>query len=151
MDPFDDPAWDRRPTYPRSALAARLVAVMDFERSDRGLVLIRQRTRCLRRFDVHELIQTSEAAAPGGMVGQVAYIGFVEFLVGGVIAEGDDIHAGGRRLGRIAGFDETHLPNHLNIVVRNDAATCGRDLGLALGDPVEVRPQYGAARASPAD
>ena len=31
---------------------------------------------------------------------------------------GDKVSVDGRHLGALAGFDETHMPNHMNIVVR---------------------------------
>lgn len=140
-DPFENPAWDRPPGYPRSPLAARLVAVMDIVRPDRGLALTRQRTRCIRRFDIHELMLTDEGgAAPGTTVARVAYLGFVEFEQGGVLAEGDRVQAGDRPLGHVGGFDETHMPNHLNIVLRASTLTSGLERGLMLGDCVTFAP-----------
>ena len=140
-DPFDNPAWDRPPTYPRLPLRARLVAVMEFVREGRGLVLIRQRTRCIRRHEIHELILTDEpAAAPGAVVDRVAGLAFAEFEEGGVLAEGDVLRIGGQERGRVVGFDETHMPNHLNVVLRAPVLTSGVAWGLALGAPAGFAP-----------
>ena len=44
-------------------------------------------------------------------------------------------------VGTVIGFDETHLPNHLNIVIYTVSLVTGRDLGAQLGD--EVRFEMG--------
>lgn len=139
---FDPNGGGVRPDYPRTPLVARLVGVMRLAVPDRGLVLIPLVSRCIRRHDVHELILTDEQAGPGGTVQNVAYLGFAEFLAGGVVLAGDLVQVAGEAVGSIAGFDETHAPNHLNIVVH--AADCrpGLSRGHRLGDEVIVQPVY---------
>ncbi|HZR97124.1 MAG TPA: hypothetical protein VFE37_00370 [Chloroflexota bacterium] len=41
---------------------------------------------------------------------------------------------------QLVGFDECHMPNHLNIVVYSPDWRGGRSRGLALGDPVSFEP-----------
>jgi hypothetical protein len=80
---------------------------------------------------VHELIFTDETAArPGTSVNRIAYLGFFVAEQSGVIVEGDEFFLEGQLVGNLAGFDETHMPNHLNIVIK---ALSGRKTGLELG------------------
>ena len=51
--------------------------------------------------------------------------------------EGDNVTVAGRLIGQIAGFDETHLPNHLNIVVKAGKSVTGREIGLNPGDAIQ--------------
>ena len=89
----------------RKPLEARFVEILDLECNDRALTLIRERSRAVRRGDVHELMLTDEsAAAPGGTAGGIDYVGFVEFQAGGMLVYGDGVVIGGRRIGTIAGF-----------------------------------------------
>jgi hypothetical protein len=140
---FDPNGRLSRPTYPRSPLAARMVAVMNFGVADRGLSLIPQASRCLRSCDIHEFIATCDAAGPGDRVGRVAYLGFASFERGGVAVVGDAVLIGGVHIGRIAGFDETHMPNHMNIVVRVAQLLDGQRLGLHLEAPLTIEPAAG--------
>jgi len=141
MERFDPDGTAILPDYPRSPLHAVFVGVMRLKLEARGLQLIRQATRCIRRHDVHELILTDEAAAPGRAVGAVAYLGFVEFLSGGIMAVGDEMRSADELLGVIAGFDDTHMPNHQNIVARGTRRLSGAELGIGLGQRVEFLPR----------
>lgn len=142
MAAFDPNGGGTRPDYPRSPLEGHLVAVMRLEVADRGLSLAPQVSRCLRRHDIHELISTCEAGAPGGRIGQTAYLGFVELSRGGVLMAGDRLLWGEAVLGEVLGFDETHMPNHINIVVRTAQPLTGAQRGLRLGDRVGFEPVY---------
>lgn len=128
--------------YPvRAPLEARFVGVLDNRNDNRGLVLIEPRTRCVRRYDIHELILTDEsAAAPGGRVTGIHYIGFVEFQSGGVLMEGDSLVIGGATIGTLAGFDETHFPNHYNVVFKGPRRITGVELGQNPGDTLVFMP-----------
>jgi len=123
----------------RQRIQGRIVAVMDVELCDRGLKLICPISRALKIHDIHEIILTDEDCGPGSVVNRVAYIGFVEVTKGGVMVIGDIVAAGNRLLGKIAGFDETHFPNHLNIVVRADELFTGKDLNLYVGCPITIQ------------
>ena len=109
----------------------------------RGLQLIPQGSRCIRRFDVHELIVTEEKTGPSGRADKVAYLGFVEFAKGGVMLTGDEVRIGGALVGTVAGYDETHMPNHLNIVLTGASGASGVERGIALGQRVEFVPVFG--------
>lgn len=126
--------------FPRKRdVVGQLVVVSRNRIEGRKLELIEPRTRCINRFEVHELIVTDEEADPGAEVENVAYWGFFETEQGGVLQVGDLVEVGGRRLARLAGFDLSHAPNHLNIVLRAEARTTGLEHDFKLGDRVVFR------------
>lgn len=138
-DPYARGLFAANPYARSTAVAGRLVTVLDAHLCGRGLQLIKPISRALRRYDVHELILTDDPAAkPGGVVQRVWYAGFFEVRVGGMALVGAAVTVGGKLLGMVAGFDETHMPNHLNIVVGTTAPATGMQLGLALGDRVTL-------------
>jgi hypothetical protein len=126
----------------RRPLEARFVGVLDNRNDGRGLSLIKAHTRVVRRYDIHELILTDEqSAVPGGTVNGVHYIGFVEFEAGGgILAEGDRVNVGGKVIGIIAGFDESHCPNHYNVLIKGPHRVTGSELAQRPGDPVIFLP-----------
>ena len=79
---------------------------------------------------------TDEDVSTGSTVQRVGLIAFFEVVEGGVILVGDQVQVNGRALGDVAGFDETHMPNHQNICVAADSLVDVVALGLALGDSV---------------
>jgi len=96
-------------------------------------------TRALRAGEVHELIvSSSPGLAPGADVPDVAYVGFFEVDRAGIAEVGDEVFVGDRLLGRLAGFDLTHMPNHMNIVVASAEAATGAELGLEVGTRVRL-------------
>jgi len=120
----------------------RVVAVLRYELDNRKLQLIVQKSRALRQGDVVEMATTDEAAAgPGEEVNSVGYLGFVEITEGGVVLTGEDVSvtADGNRgvIGNVAGFDETHMPNHLNVIVQVPLRTTGKAMGWEIGQVVE--------------
>lgn len=134
-DPYSTPYDEARASYPRSPSDGIFVGVLHRSVQDRGLQLIRQHARCIRKHEIHELILTEEeGAAPGGEVEEIAYLGFIEFTRGGVIVAGDRFFVNGREIGRLAGYDETHMPNHMNIVLRGKGLVHGYDRGIMPGD-----------------
>lgn len=124
----------------RTPVVGRLVAVLDAEATGRGLNLIRPLSRAVMKHEIHELIVTLEpSAGPGSIVNDIAYLGFFEVQDGGIILVGDYLDIAGRRIGQVAGFDLTHFPNHMNILVRGAEAATGRGLRLGLGDIVTFK------------
>lgn len=111
----------------------------------RALRLVAGSKRAVQRSHVHELIVTEDMrAAPGRKVDRVAYVAFFEVLRPGVLSVGDAVRMGRRRLGTLAGFDLTHHPNHLNIVIAGPGrAKTGSELGIGLGGTVVI----GASRS----
>lgn len=112
----------------------QLVVLMKGCCEDRALELIPEQTRAVRRHDIHEFILTDEPdASPGNRVDRIAYIGFGEVTSGGVLAIGDRISACGNTIGILAGFDYTHMPNHMNIVLYSPDLRAGEEQGLRPG------------------
>ncbi len=138
-DPYSRGLFANNPYASSAPVEGKLVTVLDANLAGRGLQLIKPISRALRRYDVHELILTDEATAePGGCVQQVWYAGFFEVQVGGMALVGSPVMVGQREIGVLAGFDETHMPNHLNIIIRTDRPATGAALDLVLGDWVVI-------------
>jgi len=124
----------------KADVVGRLVVVLDGRLDDRSLALIAPASRCVRRYDVHELILTDEPdARPGTAVNRIAYLGFMSVTEEGVLVEGDEVLLDGQPVGFVAGFDETHMPNHLNIVIRAQERRSGRETGAGLGQEIRFR------------
>lgn len=49
---------------------------------------------------------------------------------------GDQIFLNDNCTGRLAGYDETHMPNHMNIVFFSEKGRTGLSMGLSLGDEI---------------
>jgi len=62
-----------------------------------------------------------EDAAPGSGANRVSAIAFFEVKTGGLAVAGDRVTLDGRRLGEVAGYDMTHMPNHMNVLVKADS------------------------------
>ncbi|HHW27575.1 MAG TPA: hypothetical protein GXX23_09650 [Firmicutes bacterium] len=122
----------------KNDLHGTVVAVLRGTLQDRNLGLIPQPSRVVLRGDIHELIATDEEAAPGSNVGRVAYVAFVEFHNGGVLVRGDQVVIGGQVVGHLAGFDLSHAPNHMNVVVGGSLVS-GEERGLQVGMEVLFR------------
>jgi len=116
-------------------LEGKVVAVLRGTVANRGLDLIPQPSRAVSKGEVHEVILTSEPVAPGSRVGAIAYLAFVEFQSGGILLSGDKVYAGGQEIGELAGFDMSHFPNHMNIVVRGEPRS-GEERGISLNTKV---------------
>lgn len=97
---------------------ATVVVILNGTIQNRGLHLISPRSRCVREKEIFEfMVAEDEGVGPGGTADTVRYLGFAEVAIGGSIRVGDKVLSGGRLLGYVAGFDETHMPNHQNIVL----------------------------------
>jgi len=115
----------------------KIVAILDLKFDKRGYKLISTPSRVVLAREIHELISTDEdKAKPGEGVDSIGVIGFAEFTTGGVLAVGDKVTIGGKEIGLLVGFDETHAPNHLNIIIRTIRKASGLDLAIELEDDV---------------
>ncbi|MFQ6053687.1 MAG: hypothetical protein ACE5OO_05625 [Candidatus Bathyarchaeia archaeon] len=118
----------------RRPVEGEVVALLHITFERRGLKLIEARSRALLLNEIHELMITDEAgAAPGGGADRVSAIAFFEIKRGGIIVVGDMVSVGGRTLGPVAGYDLTHMPNHMNVVVKTDSLEAPE---LHVGDEV---------------
>jgi Family of unknown function (DUF6917) len=115
----------------------RVVCVLDARSERRGMQLEVHPSRAISAGEIHELALTDDpAAVPGARVERVAYVGFVEVVRGEVIVTGEQVTMGGLELGQVVGFDCTHFPNHMNILVRGPVWQTGRGLGAAVEEVV---------------
>lgn len=106
---------DKRP------VEGEVVAVLHVEFMDRGLVFIQTKSRAVKLNEIHELMITDEQeAAPGGEANRIRAIAFIEIIKSGLIVVGDDVNIEGKKLGSLAGYDVTHMPNHINVVVKTE-------------------------------
>lgn len=116
-----------------------VVAVLRGVTDQRGLYLTELRSRAVSRHAVHELMITNELADLETTVNHVALIAFFEVTASGVLLVGDEVYWGETLLGTVAGFNETHMPNHQNICLKAAEIQDGETLGLALEDTIHFR------------
>ena len=115
------------------------VVVMDLKIDKRGLKLIPQQSRAVKQHDVHEFIVTMEEKSPGEKIDKVAYIGFAEALHSGLIVRDERVFIENKKIGKVLGFDVTHAPNHINIVIKVDNLQNGREMDLSPGNKITFR------------
>ncbi|GGK75322.1 DUF6917 domain-containing protein [Mangrovihabitans endophyticus] len=123
----------------RREVCGTWVAVMTHRRRDRGVRPAEWRTRCLRSGEIHEFIVCQPPDDPDAVIDEVCYLGFAEISRGGVVVLGDELWCGDRLIGVVHGFDETHMPNHYNILVRSPDPQTGADLALQIAGPIVFR------------
>lgn len=129
----------KNPYHSKRRIEGELVVVLQGTLPDRGLELIKPKSRALLKGEIHELILTDEQeAGPGSTVNNIAYLGFVEIQVGSVVLVGDPLIINGVQVGTIAGFDEVHMPNHINIVVKGSALKDGCQYLFQVGDTLRL-------------
>jgi uncharacterized protein YuzE len=97
---------DKYPYVDKRDVVGRVVCILDARSENRGMEL-----------SIH----------PSRAMDKVAYIGFFEVKEGGIILVNDRVRVEGQEVGQVVGFDFTHAPNHLNILIR---------VGLKLGGRV---------------
>lgn len=141
-DPYARGKFTVNPYAQKTDVTGTLAVVLDGRMEDRGLLLIKPISRCVCKHEIHELILTDEDAAPGCEVNRIAYLGFCSIAKGGVIVSGDEFLVGDRLIGRLLGFDETHMPNHLNIVIKTDNLQTGVELGVKLESEITFKGKY---------
>ena len=139
-DPYKAGFFSENPYAAKRVIDGKLVVILRGKLEKRGLELISMISRAVQKHEIHELIVTDESdVGPGSKVNKIAYIGFVEIQQGGVLVVGDVLTIQGTVLGKIVGFDETHLPNHLNIVVASENRADGIESGLQLEAEVQFK------------
>jgi hypothetical protein len=114
------------------------VTVLDSTHEARGLKLISTYSRALQKNSIHELIATDEAKKkPGETANRIAYLAFFEVARGGCVLVGEILLVDGKAVGEVLGFDETHEPNHLNIVISVKQRKTGRQLKICVGSKIK--------------
>jgi len=120
----------------RRSVIGEVVALLHITFQERGLKLIQARSRALLEKEIHELMITDEEAAPGGGADIVSALAFFEVERGGLAVVGDDVILDGSVLGDLAGFDTTHMPNHMNVVVKAESL---EEPPIRVGSRIEFR------------
>jgi len=121
----------------RRQVEGEVVALLHVSFQDRGLRLIETKSRAVRLNEIHELMITDEDARPGGAADRVRAIAFFEVKNSGLIVVGDEVSVGDKSLGVLVGYDETHMPNHMNIVVKAPSLD---EPEIRVGDKVRFKP-----------
>jgi hypothetical protein len=107
---------DRRPVI------GDVVALLHVTFEERGLKLIQSKSRAFVKDEIHELMITDEeGAAPGGGTDRVSAVAFFEVKGGGLIVVGDRLTLNDGFLGVVAGYDMTHMPNHMNVLLKTES------------------------------
>jgi hypothetical protein len=119
---------DKRP------VEGEVIALLHIVFNNRKLKLIETRSRTLKLNEIHELMITDEYAKPGDEANRVRAIGFLEITKPGLIVVGDMVFVEDRKLGKLTGYDLTHMPNHMNIVLKAENLT---EPVLRVGDKVK--------------
>jgi hypothetical protein len=136
-EPHGTGILDKYPYAAKSDVVGKIVCVLDARSEERGMQLMVHPSRAVRSSEIHELAVTDDTdAGPESTVDRVAYVAFFSVEEGGIVLVGDKVEINGTELGELAGFDDTHFPNHLNLLVRNNDPKTGSELGLRLGDPI---------------
>ena len=136
-DPYQQGLLDFNPYAEKREVTGQLVVILRGHLENRGLHLIAPMSRAVQKNEIHEIIITDDVSAgPGNRVEKIAYLGFMEIITGGILLVGDELRSSAGVIGRIAGFDQSHLPNHLNIVVLADKRQDGVEAGFSLEDPM---------------
>jgi len=144
MDPHASGLVTKNTYSSKRKIQSSVVAVLQLEMEGRGLNLIKPISRAVKKNEIHELIVTDEKEAkPGAVVNQVSYIAFVEISQGGVIVVGDEVYWNNKLLGTVAGFDDTHMPNHQNIILYSPKRLTGKDLSINIEDQIIIQAQKG--------
>jgi|SRR5690554_341603 len=134
-DPYTRGMFKENPYAKKTDILGELVVQLRGQYPQRGLQLITPISRAVNAGEVHELIVTDAEATPGSTVDPIAYIGFFAITKPGVLVVGDELRIDDQVIGTLAGFDETHMPNHLNIVVHGQRRD-GEERGLGVGGQV---------------
>lgn len=139
-DPYINKLLDSElPCKAKPPLIGQLCLILHARADQRGLELCPFPSRAVLKHEVHELILTAESGArPGSQVNQISYLGYFEVLASGVLWVGDRVEINGQPVGWLAGYDLTHFPNHMNIVIQTDGPLyTGHEAGLQPG--AEIR------------
>ena len=137
MDPYASGMIKKSSYAQKKVIKGKLVVILDGTISKRGLNLITPPSRAIKKNEIHEVIVTEEeAAAPGKIVNSIAYICFFEVEEGGVIVVEDEVYIGTKLIGKIIGFDDTHMPNHQNIILYASKKKTGVELKINLDEKI---------------
>lgn len=141
-DPYSAKKLDTKyPCARKTNVVGKLCVILDARAQNRALELVQYPSRAVLKNEIHELILTAEKTAePGATVNAISYLGYFEVLDSGVIWVGDRVTIGDLEIGTLAGYDMTHFPNHMNIVIKTDSKLyTGDEKGLELGQAITFK------------
>ncbi len=139
-DPYEKKLVNQNFYHSKVDIIGRIVVVLDGLIDNRGLSLIKPPSRAFPAGTIIELIGTDDAAAsPGGTVEKIAYLAFVELTNGGVLLNGDPVYCNSQLIGTLVGYDDTHMPNHQNTIIKMNERKSGAQLGFALSDEIIIQ------------
>jgi hypothetical protein len=125
------------PYVAKSPVSGRVVAVLRGVTEQRGLQILEHRSRAVPVGEIHELMITDEQVDRNSTVNRVALLAFFEVTEGGVLLVDDQVTIGDDVVGVLAGFDETHMPNHQNVCLRGELSD-GEARAIRVGDRVVI-------------
>ncbi|MCX8057281.1 MAG: hypothetical protein N3F03_06730 [Ignavibacteria bacterium] len=138
-DPYSRNLINKNFYHSKKELTGKFVVVLDGYLENRGLKIIQQPSRAFSKHTIIELIGSDEEnIQPGSTVDKIAYIGFVELFDSGVLLIGDKIICNEKEIGVIVGFDDTHMPNHQNVIVYQTKRISGKELGIKIDDKILI-------------
>jgi hypothetical protein len=82
------------------------------------------------------MVTDEQEAVPGGGADRVSAVAFFEVKEGGLAVVGDHLSVSGKVLGEVAGYDLTHMPNHMNILLKAGSL---RTPTIRVGDEVLIK------------
>ncbi|MBI2428956.1 MAG: hypothetical protein HYV29_09220 [Ignavibacteriales bacterium] len=140
MDPYSHKLIKTDFFHAKRDVPTRVAVVLDGHLENRNLQLIQPLSRAFSEKSIIELIATDDPnAKPGATVQPIAYIAFVELQQSGVILVGDELEWNGKVIGTIAGYDDTHMPNHQNVIISVSKGISGKELGLNVEDTITIK------------
>jgi hypothetical protein len=139
-DPYAQKMTNRTFFAAKADVKGQVVTVLRGMLESRALHLIAPISRAYPAGTIVELISTDDvSAAPGKTVDRIGYVAFVELTTGGILLAEDAVEVDGKAIGTIAGYDDTHMPNHQNIILKTEGRVTGEGLGLKPGSSVVIR------------
>ena len=114
-------------------LKGHFIKLLDHKKTNRGMTLISEMSRCIKRNEIHEIVTTDhEKLCAGSRVDRVGFLGFAEFINPGVIDFGDIVTVNHQIIGKVVGFDSCHYPNHYNILIKTSKLLISSEIDLAV-------------------
>ncbi len=115
-------------------MKAQFVATLGHAHKGRNMILSEFNTRCIQKGEIHELVCLKKEEQGTVNFKDAWYLGFIEFNGGGVLAKGMTLEVNEQIIGTLVGFDDTHTPNHYNLLISTENPKTGPELGIKVGD-----------------
>ena len=123
---------EENPFVKKQTIEGRMVAVLEKKYDKRDITLMSQFSRAVLRHEIHEIMLTDEDVSTDDEVNRIWILGFFEVTTPGIIVEGDTFRLGDKTIGTVSGFNDVHMPNHLNIEIHCKNPQTGVEMGVEL-------------------